>query len=232
MATKRKKSKTKKAVRRGAKRPAKRALKKRAGKHPAKRPAKRGAKRGAKRRKGKGAKRTVGRVPIPAKLPSAVASYLKKTSAKVEPLGHRTVFTAYDAAQTLKLDLKTVGKTLVLSDGTETIVAVIPASHNADLKALGRLVKEHRARHGAGKIGKLAFATERTIKSRLKATPGAVPPFGPMLGLETYVDKLLTKPSTVVVSGGSFEASLSMTPTELLRLSQGIVGSFSKERPK
>lgn len=228
MATKRKKSKTKKVARRSAKRPVKRA-----GKRSTKRPVKRGSKRGAKRGKGKkGAKRTVGRVPIPAKLPSAVASYLKKTSAKVEPLGHRTVFTAYDAAQTLKLDLKTVGKTLVLSDGSETIVAVIPASHNADLKALGRLVKEHRTRHGAGKIGKLAFATERSIKSRLKATPGAVPPFGPMLGLETYVDKLLTKPNTVVVSGGSFEASLSMTPTELLRLSQGIVGSFSKARPK
>jgi len=210
-------------------------------KRPAKRVAKRAptkkvkkskkiARRGAKH--GKKARRVVRSVVREAKLPAGVASYLKKTSAKVEPLGHRTVFTAYDAAQTLKLDLKTVGKTLVLSDGSETIVAVIPASHNADLKALGRLVKEHRTRHGAGKIGKLAFATERTIKSRLKATPGAVPPFGPMLGLETYVDKLLTKQGTVVVSGGSFEASLSMTPTELLRLSQGIVGSFSKERPK
>ena len=167
---------------------------------------------------------------LPAKLPALVAGFLKKTKARFEALGHKTVFTAFDAAQTLKVDLGSVGKTLVLQDGGDTIVAVVPASHNVDLKALAKAVTAHRARHGKPRVGKLKFASERVIKSRLKAVPGAVPPFGPLHGLETFVDKRLTKPRSIIVSGGSFQTSLSMMPAELLRLSQAVVGSFSSAR--
>lgn len=185
--------------------------------------------RGAKRRN---AKRTVGRVPIAAKLPSSVVTFLKKSKAKVEPLGHRTVFTAFDAASTLKVDIASVGKTLVMQGGGDTIVAVVPANCNVDIKALTKVVNAHRTRHEKKPSGKLTFTSERAIKSRLKAVPGAVPPFGPLLGIEAFIDKKMTKPRTVVVSGGNFESSLALTPTELLRLSEGILGSFSAVRPK
>ena len=188
---------------------------------------KRGKRRGAKR-----VKRGVRQIAIPAKLSSQVASYLKKTKGRYEAIGHRTVFTAFDASQTLKVDIASVAKSLVLQDGGDTIVAVVPASRNLDIKALRKVVSSHRARHGKPAARKLSFASERSIKSRLKATPGAVSPFGPMLGIETFVDRLLTKPRTIVVSGGNFETSLKMTPNEMLRLSEGIVGSFSVARPK
>jgi Ala-tRNA(Pro) deacylase len=169
-------------------------------------------------------------VVAPVKLPARILSFLTKNSAKYTPLQHRTVFTAYDVAQTLKVDLKNVAKTLLVQADREWVLIVVPANRNLDFQALKKTINTERKKTAATPFKKISLATERSISKGVSNTPGAVPPFGPLYKLPTYVDRAIMKAPKLIVNGGTFETSLEMKPKEYLRLAEGVLGSFSKKR--
>jgi prolyl-tRNA editing enzyme YbaK/EbsC (Cys-tRNA(Pro) deacylase) len=166
----------------------------------------------------------------PVKLPAALRKFLQTNSAKYFARAHRTVFTAYDMAQTLKIELNQVAKTLILMVDREPVLVVVPANRNLDFGKLKKIISAQRKKIGATVVRSIKLTTEAFISKRTHATPGAVPPFGPFLKLETYADRALLKPKTIVTSGGTFESSLELTPKEFVRLAQPVLGSFGKAR--
>ncbi len=135
-------------------------------------------------------------MPIPAK----VKKYLDSKGVDYEELAHKTVYTAYDAAQTLKKQLKEIAKTiLVEADKTHALV-VLPADKKIDMEKLKKAL-------GAKKI---SIPNEKVMIKVLKIKPGTLSSFGRLHNLEVVVDKAMLGAKKVVVSTGSFTDSVFM----------------------
>jgi Ala-tRNA(Pro) deacylase len=87
-------------------------------------------------------------------MPKKILNFLEKSKVKYEIIKHKTVFTAFDKSQTLKVPEKIVGKTLILKANNSLAFVLIPANKKLDLKKIKK------------KIGKekVEFASERLIK--------------------------------------------------------------------
>ena len=168
----------------------------------------------------------------PQVLSKKLEKYLDDSKARYNTVEHRTVYTAYDAAQTLKRPLSDVAKTLVILADRDVLIVVIPAHRRLDLKALKKVVNKDRDASELARAKKLKLTTERTIDSRLTNKPGAISPFGHLHKSRTYVDRLLTKPREIVINGGSFTLSIVMSPKEYVRVTMAVIGGISVARPK
>lgn len=155
------------------------------------------------------------------KIPAKVINFLKKNKVKHEVVEHRTVFTAYDLAQTLKKKLGEVAKTLVVKVDKGHALVVIPASHQVDFKALKKVTSAK----------KVDIDRENVMTKLFKVKPGAISPFhGPLHKLPVYIDKALVKTQKAVVQAGSFEQSVHMKTKDLIKVVEGKLGSFTKKR--
>jgi len=172
-------------------------------------------------------------MPIPQKLikyPSVAKSgderkfidFLEKNKVKYTLVKHRTVYTAYDKVATLKMKPNIIGKTLVLKIDKNLAAVLIPANKNLDKNKLKKVAK----------VKNLDFVSERIIKNKLKGVKvGAVPPFGNLWGLATFIDKSLINQPKIIVNGGNYNFSIKISPANLKKLIPDlIIGSFSKSR--
>lgn len=133
-------------------------------------------------------------------IPAKVKKYLDSKGVDYEELAHKTVYTAYDAAQTLKKQLKEIAKTiLVEADKTHALV-VLPADKKIDMEKLKKAL-------GAKKI---SIPNEKVMIKVLKIKPGTLSSFGRLHDLEVVVDKAMLGAKKVVVSTGSFTDSVFM----------------------
>ena len=155
------------------------------------------------------------------KIPAKIANFLKKQKIKHEVVAHRTVYTAYDLAQTLGRKLGEVAKTLVVKVDKGHAILVLPASHQVDFKALKKAT-------GAKKVD---IDRENVMVKLFKIPAGAISPFhGPLTKLPVYIDKGLMKAQKAVVQAGSFEESIHMKTKDLLKVVEGKLANFSKKR--
>ena len=150
-------------------------------------------------------------------IPVKVLKFLEKAKVKYEPAKHKKVYTAYDKAATLRVPLKIVGKTLVVKLDRNLALFLIPANKNLDKRKL-----------------KAKFVSERVIKNKLKGVKvGAIPPFGSLWKLLTYVDRTLLKAPKIFVNAGDYNWSLKINPASLRKLLPSVIlGNFSKAKGK
>lgn len=160
----------------------------------------------------------------------ALINLLNKNKIKYEVLKHRKVFTAFDLARTLHLDPKQIGKDLVMKADREYIIAIIPATRNLDIQKLKKVINIQRKKEGLKAAKKIGFATEKWIKTNLKGKVGANSPFGTLQKLPVYLDRALMKVSKMIVNGGDYNYSVSLTPKQFVKLEKPILGSFGKAR--
>jgi Ala-tRNA(Pro) deacylase len=157
-------------------------------------------------------------------LPKKVDDLLKKSGVKFELLSHKTVFTAYDKAATLKARPTAVAKVLVLKLDKELAVAVIPADRNLDVEKIKKAAKAEIA----------GFVKEKAVQEAFKGIdPGAIPPFFPLWGYKVFADKLLLKQPKIIFSAGSYEWSARMTPGAFKKINPDmVIGTISKAKEK
>jgi Ala-tRNA(Pro) deacylase len=154
------------------------------------------------------------------KIPAKIIKYLDKAKIKYEIINHKTVFTAYDKAATLKIKPNVIGKTLVLKADKDLIMALIPGNKNLDL---GKIKK-------AAKAKKADFISETIIKNKFKGIKlGAIPPFGELWKLPLFIDRGLIKEKNIFISSGIYEASFKLSPKVFEKLGAQ-KGVFSKAK--
>lgn len=153
------------------------------------------------------------------KIPAKVERFLSAAKAKYESIEHRTVYTAYDKAATLKVPEKIIGKTLVLKIDSGYALALIPANKNLDKNKLRKTAKAK----------KVDFVKEAWMRKNLKGMKiGAVPPFGNLFKVKTFVDTVLLNNPKIIVGSGVHEISIKIAPGTLKKIVPDlIVGSFS-----
>src|SRR3990167_6314642 len=120
-------------------------------------------------------------MPIPAK----VINYLKTLKIKAKPIVHKTVYTAYDAAATMKAKLNEIPKVLhVVADKKRHIIVVVPASYQVDFQKLKKAL-------GAKKV---ELANEKMMRKVFKMKKGALTAFGGLYkNAEVLVDRAFAR---------------------------------------
>ncbi len=153
-------------------------------------------------------------------IPKKILSHLDKNKIKYDILKHKKVFTAYDAAQTMKRKLQEIAKTLLVKVDKKHYLVLIPAHYNLDFGKLKKMLK-------AKKVG---IAKEKEMQSELKVKPGAITPFGSVHKLDVVVDKGLAKLKKAVFQAGSFTESVSMKVKDFIKSENAQTGDVGKKK--
>lgn len=170
-------------------------------------------------------------------IPKSVITHLKNNKIKFEVVPHKTVYTAYDLAQTLGEKLENIAKTLLVKvelpkvekKGSRFYMVAVPASYRVDLKAIQKYLK----------AVKVELAKEKEM-AKLGMLPGAGTPFVSMykdVGL--LMDHSLARVSKGLVRAESFTDSLRLKIKDLVKSEGALlakVGSKAKmpkvQKPK
>jgi Ala-tRNA(Pro) deacylase len=156
-------------------------------------------------------------------VPKQIIKHLDKRGAKYGIVTHRKVYTAYDAAQTLKKKLDEIVKNLLIKTDKGFVVVLLPASKNLNLAKLKQLMNAR----GKG-VKKIEIPKEGVMVRLLKVKPGALPAFGSLHDMEVYMDKSLKKVKKAIFPSGSFTDSIEMAMKEFEKIEEPIVGVFSE----
>ena len=174
-------------------------------------------------------------------IPQKIIKFLEKNKAKYEIIKHRTVYTAFDKAATLRVRPNLIGKTLVVKSDSNLAIVLIPANKNLDKNKFKNRASiygsEGKEENGvlfakSAKAQKADFASEKLMKNKLKGVKiGASPPFGDLWKLPTFIDRGLFNNPKIIMNSGDYNFSIKITPTNLKKLTPNlIIGNFSKSR--
>jgi Ala-tRNA(Pro) deacylase len=121
-----------------------------------------------------------------------VRKYLTQHAVEFEPVPHPKTFTSRDTAQATHVREDHIAKAVLLKDSQGYALAVIPGSNWVKLDALHEELNRDFEVADEADVDKL-FAD---------CAPGAVPPFGPAYGIETFVDEQLLPLANIFFEAG------------------------------
>jgi len=157
-------------------------------------------------------------------IPKKIIKFLENAKVKYEPIEHRTVYTAFDKAATLRVPLKTIGKILAVKLDKDPALVLIPASKNLDKQKLKKMAKTK----------KIDFLKEAWMKKNLKGIKvGAVPPFGNLWKFSTFADRAIFQPPKIIINSGDYNWSIKINPNLLKKIIPDLmIGSLNKPRSR
>ena len=139
--------------------------------------------------------------------------YLDSHHIKYESIKHSPSFTAQEIAASAHIPGKKMAKTVVVKIDGEMAMVVLPAPQMVRMNHL-------KAETGAQEV---ELASEEEFKSRFPdCEVGAMPPFGNLYEMDTYVEGSLADDSEITFNAG--------THTELIRMA--FVDFHNLVRPK
>lgn len=155
-------------------------------------------------------------------IPKKILNYLKKNKIKHEILQHKTVYTAYDLANTLAKKLNEIAKTLVVKVDKKYVLVVLPAHLRLDFAKVKKVLKAKSAE----------LAPEKAMEKIFKVKPGAITPFGSLHKVEVLLDKALLKTQKAIISAGSFTDSLRLKVKDLQKLEKATLADVGEKVKK
>lgn len=127
--------------------------------------------------------------------------YLDERHIEYAAIQHRRAYTAQEIAAAAHVPGKELAKTVVVKIDGELVLAVLPASSRIDLGLLKMILGVESAE----------LADEKEFSGKFPGCElGAMPPFGNLYGMRTFVADCLTEDDEIAFNAGSH--------TELLRL--------------
>jgi Ala-tRNA(Pro) deacylase len=144
--------------------------------------------------------------------------FLRAKGARYRTLVHHGAVTAQEQAEQSRTSGWNVAKVLIVKERDGYALAVLPAACIADLNRLKGLL-------GHGEIRLADIEEIRTVVP--DCVPGAVPPFGELFGLRTFVDRSLLDAGEITMPGGDLATAIRMRGTEFSRIANPRVGDFA-----
>jgi Ala-tRNA(Pro) deacylase len=124
---------------------------------------------------------------------------------------HAEAFTAQEVAAAVKVTGYELAKVVVLKGDGDYVLAVVPAPLKVDIKAARGIL-------GAKKV---SLAHEEEFETLFPGCDrGAMPPFGNLWGVRTFVDESLARHPHIVFNAGSHIETVSMSYTDFERLAR------------
>lgn len=152
--------------------------------------------------------------------PAIVAAKRAKVAFAVHEYGHDAGAESYglEAAEKLGKDPGQVFKTLVAAAGKELVVAIVPVSHQLDLKLLAKAVGAKKA----------AMAEVAVVERTTGYVVGGVSPLGQKKRLPTVIDESARSWDTVCVSAGRRGLEIELSPADLAALTTGTFAPLAR----
>jgi len=151
---------------------------------------------------------------------SAIEDWLHQQHIDHAVIPHDETFTARAEARATAIPQEQTAKTVVLRDGDDFAMAVLPACERLDVHKLRDLLGRNEMR----------LASEAEIAQRFPAFEvGAVPPFGPDVPSLEVVDQRLMTFNRVLCSGGDHRHGLMLDTGELVRSAHATVADICEE---
>ncbi len=160
------------------------------------------------------------------KIPAKTIKYLDKSGKKYNILEHRTVYTAIDAAITLRKKFEEVSKSLLVKADKDYLMIILPADHNLDMDKLKKVIGKGNAKD----VKVIKIPAEKVMEKALKVKAGAMGSFGSMYKLPVIVEKKLAKIKKVAFPSGSYNHAVEMSVKDFLDLENAILGSFGVKK--
>ena len=171
----------------------------------------------------------------------------RQNKLKYEIIKHKTVYTAFDKATTLRVAPKIIGKTLLVKLDKNPVLVLIPANKNLDKQKLKKIAKAKS----------IDFIKEAWMKKNLKGIKiGAIPPFGNLWParqrvrpacqslalagrsqaksggkLQTFIDRGLLQNPKIIINSGDYNFSIKISPAIFKKTTPDLViGNFSQAK--
>ena len=134
-------------------------------------------------------------------IPKRLIDCLKENKAQYEILRHPEAVTAQRIAQAEHVKGRHHAKVVMIKSGDQHVMLVLPADYQIDLEKVEKA------------IGKpVSLDKEQEFKSLFPdCAIGAMPPFGNLYGLPTYVDKHLAEQAYIVFEAGTHTDAIKMS---------------------
>lgn len=156
------------------------------------------------------------------KLPTKLIKHLNSKGAKHNVLEHKTVYTAIDAANTLKRKMDEIVKSLFVRADKYYFLVCLPADRNLDFKKLKKVIENEVGT----KVKTVEIPSEKVMRKFLKIKNEGLSGFGTFYKLPVIIDKQLGKVKKAVFSAGDFNHSVEMLVRDFIKLENAILGSF------
>jgi len=135
------------------------------------------------------------------KIPKQLIDFLNESKVRYEILDHPEAVTAQRIAQAEHVKARHHAKVVMVKSGEQHLMTVLPADHQIDLEKVAKAI-------GKG----TSLDTEQEFKSLFPdCATGAMPPFGNLYGLPTYVDKRLAEEDYIVFEAGTHTDAIKLS---------------------
>ena len=142
---------------------------------------------------------------------------LDQSGAKYQILTHPHATTAQETAHSLRVPGRETAKVVVIRHGDTLSLAVLPAHSRVDLERLSAALRDD-----------VALASEAEVAAAFPDCElGAMPPFGVLYGLKTYLDESLTHDRQIAFNGGTHTEAIRMPIDDYQRAAAPIVLWFA-----
>ncbi len=144
---------------------------------------------------------------------------LDQRGVKYVVVTHSPAYTAQEIAQSLHLPGREIAKVVVIRHAGALALAVLPAQARVDLARLATALG-----------GEAVLASEREFAAAFTDCElGAMPPFGSLYGLDTYVDESLARDRQIAFNAGTHTEAIRMSFEDYRRLAAPVLLSFAGE---
>jgi len=161
-----------------------------------------------------------------AKIPAKLLKYLEKAGVRHDILEHRTVYTAIDAANTMKKKVDEIVKSLLVKADKDYFLVLLPASHNVDFDKLKNAIGKLQSKE----IKIVKIPGEKIVENALKIKAETLTAFGRVHNLAVIMDKNLAKLKKAVFSAGSTNHSIEMAVKDFIKMESADLATFSKKK--
>jgi Ala-tRNA(Pro) deacylase len=150
-------------------------------------------------------------------IPARLIDFLNEGKARYEILHHPEAFTAQELAAIEHVKGRSHAKVVMVKTDTELLMTVLPADHRVDLEKLNKAAGQQ-----------IALAGETEFKELFPdCALGAMPPFGHLYGVTTYLDQSLTGADNIVFEAGTHSDTIKMGFADYERLAKPQVADFA-----
>lgn len=143
-----------------------------------------------------------------------ILDILKTAKVKYQHYEHEPVFTSEAAVKTRPgTVLHQNAKALVLQADGDSLLLVLPGDAKADLKTVKQFLK----------VKKLTLADREAVKQQTGLEVGAIPPFGSVIGLKTYLDPRMGDNQEIAFNAGRHDRSIKMAYSDFIKLENPVL---------
>ncbi len=152
---------------------------------------------------------------------STVHDFLRDAQVPYVVMPHPPAFTAQEEAAAVHVPGRACAKVVVCMVDDEPVEALVPATLIVNLERLRTLARGRTVR----------LADENELQWLFPdCEPGAMPPFGPLYGLEVFVDVTLAAADEIICNAGTHTEAIAMLWPDFAASVRPIVGNFAEAR--